>query len=301
MYGHVGKGCDLADKADINQVRISLAGHALAYRPANLLSIDGTALAVQDHGTAGIGRDVLFIHGFSQSSLAWLKQASGPLARTHRLVTWDLRGHGASGKPVEAGAYRDEALWAADVSAVITGMALNRPVIVAWSYGGRVTMDFLRHAGSSVISGLVMVAATSNGAPTLLGPSFASLRAMATARDMGENVVACQALLEACTARPLSAEEYALALGWNLAVPPAVRLALAGRPADYDDVLTDLDCPALAIHGEDDLINAVGMSDYFVDRVRGARKLVYPGCGHMPFWEQADQFNSDLATFLQSI
>jgi pimeloyl-ACP methyl ester carboxylesterase len=291
----------LADGTDADQVRISLAGHALAYRSAILSSTDGTALAVQDHGVAGVGRDVLFVHGFSQSSLAWLKQTSGPLVAAHRLVTWDLRGHGASGKPDDASAYRDEALWAADVSAVIDGLSLDRPVIVAWSYGGRVTMDFLRHAGSAAISGLVMVAATSNGDPGLLGTSFPSLRAMATARDMGENVVACQALLDACTVTPLSAEEYALALGWNLVAPPSVRLALAGRPADYDDVLAGLRCPTLAIHGEGDQINAMAMSDYFVDRVRGARKLSYAGCGHMPFWEQADRFNADLAEFLQSI
>jgi pimeloyl-ACP methyl ester carboxylesterase len=40
------------------------------------------------------GRPILFLHGISQSSLAWNLQMNSSLADSHRLVAMDLRGHG---------------------------------------------------------------------------------------------------------------------------------------------------------------------------------------------------------------
>jgi pimeloyl-ACP methyl ester carboxylesterase len=46
------------------------------------------------------GPEILFIHGFNQCYLSWAKQTSDPaLADAFRMITFDLRGHGRSGKP----------------------------------------------------------------------------------------------------------------------------------------------------------------------------------------------------------
>jgi non-heme chloroperoxidase len=58
----------------------------------------GVQLHVIEAGNPG-GRPILFIHGISQSSLAWSRQLDSELARDHRLVAMDLRGHGLSDKP----------------------------------------------------------------------------------------------------------------------------------------------------------------------------------------------------------
>ena len=76
----------------------------------------GVQLHVVEAGNPG-GRPVLFIHGISQCSLAWSRQLDSELARDHRLVAMDLRGHGLSDKPRDA--YGDSRLWADDVRAVI--------------------------------------------------------------------------------------------------------------------------------------------------------------------------------------
>jgi pimeloyl-ACP methyl ester carboxylesterase len=47
------------------------------------------------------GRPIVFIHGFSQSGLAWTRQMNSELADSYRLVAMDLRGHGLSDKPRE--------------------------------------------------------------------------------------------------------------------------------------------------------------------------------------------------------
>ena len=46
------------------------------------------------------------------------------------MVTFDNRGHGMSEKPLDAGCYADERLWAEDLAAVIEQTSLDRPVLV---------------------------------------------------------------------------------------------------------------------------------------------------------------------------
>jgi alpha/beta hydrolase fold len=45
------------------------------------------------------GPAIVFIHGFMQSHLSWMRQTASPLADGFRLVTYDVRGHGGSDKP----------------------------------------------------------------------------------------------------------------------------------------------------------------------------------------------------------
>src|SRR5262245_44131324 len=84
----------------------------------------GTSLHVIDTGNSR-GRPILFIHGFSQCSLAWTRQLSSDLGNDYRLVAMDLRGHGLSGRPQE---YSQSQVWADELYATIQSMNLDRPV-----------------------------------------------------------------------------------------------------------------------------------------------------------------------------
>ncbi|HSW22450.1 MAG TPA: alpha/beta hydrolase [Burkholderiaceae bacterium] len=281
-------------------IETSCLGRTLRYRPLRARTPDGLDLAVQDWGRGTCTRDVLLIHGFSQSHLAWLKQVSGPLAEAFRLVSFDIRGHGLSDKPGEAEAYRDPGRWADDVRSVIAQAGLVRPVLVVWSYAGRIALDYLQANGDADIAGLVMVAATSSGDPALLGPAIGALRRMGAA-DLGASLDATRDLLVDCTVRPLPADEFALMMGYNAMTPPAVRRALAGRPAEYDGVLRNLSVPVLTVHGAADRVNLPAMSEHTNRRVRNGRALVYREVGHLPFWEDAARFDADLAAFLRGL
>ena len=90
---------------------------------------------------------ILFIHGWSQNHLCWVKQYESALADEFRLVAYDLRGHGMSEAPLEPEHYTDGRLWADDVAAIIDQLGLDRPVLVGWSYGGFVICDYVRAYG----------------------------------------------------------------------------------------------------------------------------------------------------------
>jgi len=280
---------------------IELLGRRLRYRAVRVTTPDGLAIAAQDWGETGRGRDVLLFHGYCQAGLSWLPQTSGALARRHRLVTYDLRGHGGSDKPIDPVFYREPTRWADEVAAVIETLGLDRPILVAWSYAGRVALDYLTCRGSGAVSGLVLVSGTSVMSRHVAGPATPEMRRMAEALDFGENLVATRAFLTRCTAEPIDPAALALMLTWNLAVPPPVRQALSGRPADYDATLAALDIPVLAIHGDRDAVNLPTMSEHTVRRCPRARMLLYPGVGHIPFWEAPERFDTDLAAFIDTL
>jgi hypothetical protein len=87
-------------------VSVGLWGQAIAqdggkkFKAHTVKTPDGLTIAVQDWGQPD-GPEMLFIHGFSQSHLSWIKQVDSGLGQTFRMLTYDLRGRGASDKPLE--------------------------------------------------------------------------------------------------------------------------------------------------------------------------------------------------------
>lgn len=262
----------------------------------------GAGLYVEETGKAD-GRPLLFIHGFNQCRLAWAKQTGSSLADEFRLIAMDNRGHGLSEKPVDA--YGDSRLWAEDVAAVIDGLALDRPVLVGWSYAGMIIFDYLRHYGEDKISGVNLVAARSRiGTPEAVaetGKDYLPLRARLFSSDVTETVAALESFVRLCTFKPLAPEEYYFFLGFNAIVPPYVRQGMMSRSLANDDLLAVLKKPFLITHGQEDGVILIRHSEYMAGRIAGAKTSFYPETGHNPFWENAARFNRELAAFARSV
>ena len=96
----------------------------------NVTTPDGLTISAQEYGNPN-GPGIVFIHGFSQSHLSWMRQTDSELAKEFHIVTYDLRGHGNSDKPLDAARYRDGKAWADEVQAVIDAAGLKRPVLSA--------------------------------------------------------------------------------------------------------------------------------------------------------------------------
>lgn len=254
-------------------------------------------LHVREWGDRG-GRPILFIHGWSASHLCWARQLRGRLAESFRLVAFDNRGHGMSDKPLDAGSYQDPRLWADDVAAVIEQLELDRPVLVAWSYGGFIVTDYLRVYGADRIGAVDLVGAAVVLEPPgfdRIGPGFLENAPDACRPDLATNIAAIRRFLGVCTAEPLSQDDWGAALGWNMVVPPEVRGALISRHIDGDDVLSGLSVPVLVTHGRADTIVLPSMAEHVLDVCHTARPSWYEGVGHMPFVEDQPRFDRELA------
>src|SRR5436190_4237673 len=150
---------------------------------------DGLTISAQDWGNP-TGPEIVFIHGFSQSHLSWIKQVTNSdLAKEFHMVTYDLRGHGNSDKPLEPERYKDSKAWADELQAVMDATGIKRPVLGGWSYGGRIMADYLRIHGPGKFAGLNYVDAGQKGDPAFVGRNLKNLPLM-TSEDLAVNISA---------------------------------------------------------------------------------------------------------------
>ncbi len=267
-----------------------------------ILGGGGVALHVREWGNPG-GPVLLFIHGWSQSDLCWLNQVRGDLTGTFHIVTFDLRGHGLSEKPPGPEQYADGQRWADDVASVIDQTGIEKPILVAWSYGGYIVADYLRAYGDTRIGGINLVGAAVLLRPPAfdhIGPGMLENVQGMCGLDLAANIAATRRFLRACTSRPLGDDEMAAALGWNMVVPSAVRGALLSRELDGSDSLASVSVPVLVTHGRDDTIVLPSMAEHTLTICPAATASWYDGVGHMPFWELPDRFDHELASLARN-
>jgi non-heme chloroperoxidase len=270
----------------------------LKYKPITVKTPDGLTISAQEWGNP-TGPEILFIHGFSQSHLSWIRQVDGDLAKEFRIVTYDLRGHGNSDKPLDAARYRDSKAWGDEVQAVIDAAGLKRPVLVGWSYAGRVISDYLATHGAGQLAGINFVDASIKADPAFIGDNLKNVPLMVS-EDLATNITATRNFLHGCFSRQPTADDYEIMLSFNMMVLPKVRAGLSGRPLDATEIMSKLKLPVLVTHGAEDRNAKLGAAQYTASVIPGAKLSVYEGIGHAPFYEDAPRFNSELAAFVRA-
>ncbi|HEX3821106.1 MAG TPA: alpha/beta hydrolase [Candidatus Sulfotelmatobacter sp.] len=260
-------------------------------------SSDGVTLAVQEWGKSS-GPAILFIHGISQCHLSWRRQYESDLASHFRLVTFDLRGHGSSSKPLDAPSYQENPRWAHDLNAIMDALHLERPVLVGWSYGGRPICDYLQTCGDSRLAAINFISASTKTSPEFASPGGKLLRALMS-DDPANNMQNVRVFLEACSVQAHAPADLETMIAYNLQTPAQVRDHLLRRTTPYEEALRQVKVPVLIIHGEQDQIVIPAMARYTASVIAHAEMSLYPNCGHMPFWEEATRFNQELKDFVR--
>jgi len=87
--------------------------------------------------TTGQGQPILFIHGLGSSNRDWEAQATF-FAKSHQVITFDLRGHGQSQKP--PGPYSIP-LFASDAAELIKSLGFTTVHVVGISLGGMIAFQ----------------------------------------------------------------------------------------------------------------------------------------------------------------
>ncbi|MCK8787370.1 alpha/beta hydrolase [Roseomonas sp. NAR14] len=298
----VGLGLlSMAPAAPARAQQAAAPAQRAAYVPRFVTSPDGVRLATYEFGNPQ-GPAILFLHGYAQAALSWDRQLQDPeLARAFRMVAIDLRGHGMSAKPEGDAFYKPGRVWADDVRGVIDGLGLRRPVLVGWSYAGRLIGDYLTAHGAEALAGINYVDASSTlGDPAFLGPAAALLGPQAMLAPALDGFIEGTArFLRECFATQPEAADFQTMLAFNMLAPHHVRSGLAGRPADYVAVLKALRLPVLVTHGEKDRVLTPALARFTAATVPGARLSLYAESGHSPFWEEPARFNRELAEFVK--
>ena len=262
--------------------------------------IDNTPLAVQEFGNRN-GRPLVFIHGFSQSYWCWKKQFHDPRLSKFRIVAFDLRGHGCSGKPLDEASYLDSRMWASDLRSIIRSLEIIKPVIVSWSYSGLILCDYLRHNGDSEIAGINFVGArTKVGTPEakkMSGSLFLDLVPGFCSENSEDRLTAVYEFLINLTNCNIPYPDIYEMLGYNLCVPARICSVLLERVADNDTLITKLKIPTLITHGDRDTSVLLSMAHHNHSLIKNSVLSIYNKTGHAPFYEDPHRFSEELQEF----
>src|SRR6202163_584330 len=103
------------------------------------LNRDGIQIYYEVHGS---GPPLLLTHGYSSTAAMWRGQIEA-LSKHHKLVLWDMRGHGQSDYPDDPAAY-SEALTVADMAALLDEVGARSAIVGGLSLGGYMALAFYR-------------------------------------------------------------------------------------------------------------------------------------------------------------
>lgn len=265
----------------------------------------GVRLFVEENGDP-TNPTILWIHGYCQCRLSWDNQFENEkLASKFHMVRLDLRGHGLSDKLADPAAFQDGKIWAEDIRAVVSALRLNKPILAGWSYGGFIICDYIRHYGQENLGGLIFVAATTemgrDEANILIGAEFLQLVPGFFSPDYAAGSAALQQFIGMATYEELDAHTFYYFLGFNSVTLPASRQGMFMRELDNRAVLGAIKVPSLIIQGKDDRVVLSACSDNIARRIPHASRVDYDHCGHVAFVDAAEQFNRDVAAFVQRV
>src|ERR1700686_2645440 len=246
---------------------------------------DGVKIHYDIHGN---GPALLLTHGFSSTSAMWQGQIAA-LSQHHKLVLWDMRGHGRSDYPEDPAAY-SEALTVGDMAALLDEVGAESAIFGGLSLGGYISRGFYSAYPGRVRALLIIDT----------GPGFKKDDARDAwnkrAHDTGDRFEReGLAVLEGAS-RERSSVSHRDASG----LARAARGMLTQRDARVIESLPDIKVPSLVVVGADDT-PFLAASDYMAARIPGAKKVVIPAAGHAVNIDQPQAFVAAVLPFLDSL
>lgn len=234
------------------------------------------------HGQSTARTPVLLTHGFGASQAMWAPNLDA-LGADRRLLTWDLRGHGAS---VSSGELTHERC-IADMLELLDALGASRAVVGGMSLGGFLSLLFCaRHPER--VSALLLVDT---------GPGFRDDAARgawnAWVEGLADDLDARG--LAALSPSPESAAAQHVAGAAGLAT--AARAILTQRDGEVLQSLGRISVPTLIVVGADD-DRFLAAADAMARRIPGARKVLIEDAGHAANMDQPAEFNRAVREFL---
>jgi pimeloyl-ACP methyl ester carboxylesterase/ketosteroid isomerase-like protein len=242
---------------------------------------DGVKIHYEVHGD---GPPLILTHGYSSTSAMWQGQVAA-LSRQHKLILWDMRGHGQSDYPDDPKPY-SEAATVGDIAALLDIVGAKRAIVGGLSLGGVMSLAFYIAHPKRVTA--LLLCDTGPGFRNPEARERWNERAEARARDLEQHGLA---------AMGGGAETRLGRHGSARGLAGAARGMLKQHTSDLIDSLPGIAVPTLVLVGSEDK-NFLGAADYLAAKIPGARKVVIPNAGHAANIDQPDAFNRAVGAFL---
>jgi pimeloyl-ACP methyl ester carboxylesterase len=231
---------------------------------------------------------LLLTHGYSSTSAMWRGQIEA-LSKHHKLVLWDMRGHGQSDYPEDIKAY-SEALTVADMAALLDEVGAENAIVGGLSLGGYMSLAFYRAHPERVRALLIIDT----------GPGFRKDDAREAwnrrAQETGDRFEREGLAVLKSASRERSDVSHRDAFG----LARAARGMLTQRDARVIESLPSIKVPSLVVVGADDA-PFLAASDYMAAKIPNAKKVVVPAAGHAVNIDQPQAFIEAVLPFLDGL
>jgi 3-oxoadipate enol-lactonase len=244
----------------------------------------------------GVGEPLLLVHGLGYARWGW-EPVVDALAGRHEVILFDNRGIGESDAP--GGLYSVRML-AEDAVAVLDAAGLKRANVLGTSLGGMVALQ-LALDWPERVDRLVLACTTPGGAGAAPMPDR-TIRLMQEAPTLPLELALRRFVENAFGPEPdPSLVDRIVQHRLTTAQPPAAWASQAAAGAAFDvwGRVPEVTVPTLVLTGDEDAVVDPRNSKLLAERIPGARLEVFPGSGHLFFWEQPDRFVQVVTDFLQ--
>lgn len=241
----------------------------------------------------GEGTPIVFLHDGLVSSATWDGQMDA-FARHFRAIRYDRRGYGQSYPP--KGPYSD----VDDLHALFESLKLSRAILVGCSNGSKRAVDYtLAHPDR--VEALVLIGPVISGVPY---SEHFQRRGMVNFRPMFQEK-SREKLIEAWAQDPYLIDAH------NTRAKERLRELLTKdpgpltAPSSHDPErpaagrLGEIHVPTLIVVGASDIPDVHAQAGVLEAGVKGARRVVFPGAGHLVQMEKPEELNREILGFLR--
>ena len=267
---------------------------------------EGTYLAYQVTGSGSLDL-VIPITGSAAVELLWdephFKRFIGRLSSIARVVTFDPRGFGSSGR-LAAESVPALQLWKDDIVSVMDSAGCEQAALLAWGEAAGATMFFAATYPERA-SSLVLINsyarywrsnATPWGLPFELIPSYVG--AIRDAWGSGT----CLESLAPSLVPTLEARRHWARIERLTATPDVLGAATqAVFESDVSEVINAIQVPVLVVSRREDGHVRYEHSRYVASRICDAKLVELPGQDHIPFSGDTDQLLDEVEEFLTGV
>jgi len=265
------------------------------------LTDDAVKLYYEVHGEGE--KTMILVHGGSANSKFYKKQVP-VLSKHYKVVTYDLRGHGASEIPDYGFNIKR---MGQDLRDLIEYLKLENIYIVGWSLGTAIMLSYVEQFGQDKIGGLIVVDMTTKSLTDetcqmgLYG-KYTLEDCFQTVMDINNgwaNLVpgfgqAFFGDLEKCK----DEIEWAIAEEMKNSEAVMVRIWVQFATIDQRHILPQITVPTLITYGGTEKLYKRGSSEYIHNAIPGSKLICFEGASHALFLECPDEFNNAVIEFV---
>jgi pimeloyl-ACP methyl ester carboxylesterase len=254
----------------------------------------------------GSGEPILCLHGLGGNIFTW-RNFIKPFSRNNRLILVDLKGFGASPKPLDPHYSLEE--HADEIYKIIVRDNLTKLTLIGNSLGGAVALLLairLSEQEPNRLSKLVLIAA---GAYKEYLPHYVKLMRTALGRPMihlAPTRLTTQFVLRAAyyDSRKLTNEQTVAysgpmgSRGGRHALLETIKQCVPARSDEMIAKLSDIKVPTLLLWGRQDAIIPLKVGELLEQAIPNSRLEIIESCGHIPQEEKPDETIERISRFL---